>query len=57
MQPGTFDIRTESGKHAVTIKAPIGEIIQPVGLTEKDFQHYQSILPFFNIVLFIAVKK
>ncbi|KAG1662788.1 AP-3 complex subunit beta-1 [Nymphon striatum] len=48
MQPGIFDIKSESGKNTLTIKAPIGEIIQSVSINETSFITYQNKLRGMN---------
>ena len=36
-QPAGFEICTEDRKHTVSISAPVGEILQPYNIHEKEF--------------------
>lgn len=36
-QPAKFELKTSENSHSLSIKAPIGEIIQPVLLSEEEF--------------------
>ena len=41
-QPAVFDIHVGDKKFKVTIKAPVGELLQPVTYSENDFISLQS---------------
>lgn len=41
-QPAKFELKTSENSHSLSIKAPIGEIIQPVFLSEEEFIASQS---------------
>ncbi|XP_038072193.1 AP-3 complex subunit beta-2-like isoform X2 [Patiria miniata] len=41
-QPANFEICTESRKFSVSIKAPVGELLQPISISEREFQSEQS---------------
>ncbi|XP_063970298.1 AP-3 complex subunit beta-2-like isoform X3 [Lytechinus pictus] len=47
-QPANFEICTESRKFSVIVKAPIGELLQPTQLSERDFLAQQSKLTGMN---------
>ncbi|XP_070541832.1 AP-3 complex subunit beta-2-like [Ptychodera flava] len=47
-QPAVFEICTESRKFNVTINAPVGELLQPLSLSENDFLAKQSKLRGMN---------
>ncbi|XP_072038441.1 LOW QUALITY PROTEIN: AP-3 complex subunit beta-2-like [Amphiura filiformis] len=46
--PANFQICTESRKHNVSIKAPVGELLQPITLPEREFQTQQGKLAGMN---------
>ncbi|XP_072167067.1 AP-3 complex subunit beta-2-like isoform X2 [Diadema setosum] len=47
-QPANFEICTESRKFSVTVKAPIGELLQPTTMSEREFLSQQSKLTGMN---------
>ncbi|XP_060597112.1 AP-3 complex subunit beta-2-like [Ruditapes philippinarum] len=47
-QPAGFEICTEERKHNVTISAPVGEILQPYNIHEKEFVKEQGKLSGMN---------
>ncbi|XP_033634375.1 AP-3 complex subunit beta-2-like isoform X1 [Asterias rubens] len=47
-QPANFEICTETRKFSVSIKAPVGELLQPISMNESDFLLQQSKLTGMN---------
>ncbi|XP_013411486.1 AP-3 complex subunit beta-2 isoform X2 [Lingula anatina] len=47
-QPATFDVCTQEKKFSVTVKAPVGEQIQPVNMAENEFDKQQGKLSGMN---------
>ncbi|XP_022105220.1 AP-3 complex subunit beta-2-like isoform X2 [Acanthaster planci] len=47
-QPANFEICTESRKFSVSIKAPVGELLQPISMSEREFLSEQSKLTGMN---------
>ncbi|XP_077989441.1 AP-3 complex subunit beta-2-like [Glandiceps talaboti] len=47
-QPAHFEICTESRKFTVTINAPVGELLQPISMSENEFLKHQSKLRGMN---------
>lgn len=41
-QPAKFELKTNENSYSLSIKAPIGEIIQPVFFSEEEFIAAQS---------------
>ena len=41
-QPAGFEICTEDRKYAVSITAPVGELLQPYNIHEKEFLKEQG---------------
>lgn len=47
-QPAKFELKTSKNTYTVTIKAPVGEIVQPVAISEGEFISEQNKLKGMN---------